>query len=154
MKLKISPSLLKFISSEWNILLVISVLTFAVIVVRTAWVSDDSYITFRTVDNIVNGYGPTWNTTERVQAYTHPLWMLLMTAFYFVTREMFFTSISVSIVISLLAVSLFAFGIARSQVLAILGIIILGFRGLLDIGPGESANTFDFGGIPICLFQV
>ena len=50
---------------------------FTYVFIVNAWVGDDAYITFRTVDNFVNGYGLTWNTSERVQAYTHPLWMFL-----------------------------------------------------------------------------
>ncbi len=49
---------------------------------------DDAYITFRTVENFANGFGLTWNVTERVQAYTHPLWMLLTTALYMPTRSL------------------------------------------------------------------
>ena len=45
----------------------------------------------RTVDNFVNGYGLTWNVAERVQAYTHPLWMFLLFPIYFVLREPFYT---------------------------------------------------------------
>src|SRR5690242_16188482 len=63
-----------------------------VIVLRRAWVSDDAYITFRTVDNFIHGYGLTWNTAERVQAYTNPLWMLLVSIGSLVTREVFYTS--------------------------------------------------------------
>lgn len=47
------------------------------VLVRTAWVCDDAYITFRVVDNVLDGYGATWNPGERVQVYTHPLWMLI-----------------------------------------------------------------------------
>ena len=50
---------------------------FSMALVRTAWVGDDAYFTFRTIDNFVHGYGLRWNIAERVQAYTHPLWMLL-----------------------------------------------------------------------------
>ena len=50
------------------------------LLVRTAWLSDDAYITFRTVDNALNGYGLRWNVADRVQSYTHPLWMFVMTA--------------------------------------------------------------------------
>ncbi len=72
-----------------------------VVLIRTAWVSDDAYITFRTVDNFVRGYGLRWNVAERVQAYTHPLWMFVMTALYVVTREPYYTSLALSIVLSL-----------------------------------------------------
>lgn len=45
--------------------------------IGTAWVCDDAYITFRTVDNLLQGHGAVFNVGERVQSYTHPLWMLL-----------------------------------------------------------------------------
>jgi arabinofuranosyltransferase len=77
---------------------------YAVMVVRTAWVCDDAFITLRTVDNFVSGYGLRWNVLERVQAYTHPLWMLLLSAAYFLTREPYFTTLALSIVCSLAAV--------------------------------------------------
>lgn len=51
---------------------------FALVLYRSAWLCDDAYITFRTVDNFINGYGLRYNTGERVQAYTHPLWLLLL----------------------------------------------------------------------------
>jgi len=50
------------------------------IVARTAWVSDDAFITFRTVDHLLAGRGPIWNPAQRVQVYTHPLWMFLLAA--------------------------------------------------------------------------
>jgi arabinofuranosyltransferase len=46
-------------------------------VLRYAWVAEDAYITFRVVDNVIHGYGLRWNVAERVQVYTHPLWLLL-----------------------------------------------------------------------------
>jgi len=77
---------------------------FVFTLIRNAWVSDDAYITLRTVDNFVNGYGLRWNIVERVQSYTHPLWMFLISAFYFFTREAFYTTIAVSMCVTCLAV--------------------------------------------------
>ncbi|SDL70705.1 hypothetical protein [Pseudomonas indica] len=51
---------------------------FLVAFIRTAWVSDDAYITFRVVDNFADGLGLVWNPGERVQVYTHPLWLFLL----------------------------------------------------------------------------
>ena len=78
----------------------------AFIMLRNAWLCDDAYITLRTVDNFVNGYGLRWNIAERVQSYTHPLWMLLLTPFYAITREAYFTPLAVSVVCSMLACTL------------------------------------------------
>jgi arabinofuranosyltransferase len=98
---------------------------FALVVIRRAWICDDAYITFRTVDNFINGYRLTWNITERVQAYTHPLWMFLLSLFYFFTREIYFTSLGLSIVVSLLTLYLMARYLAVSWVSAIFGIFVL-----------------------------
>ena len=84
-----------------NIIIITLISFYVLIVVISAWLSDDAYITFRTIDNLINGFGLTWNVSERVQAYTHPLWMFILSAFYFITREIYFTSITISILISL-----------------------------------------------------
>ena len=69
---------------------------FTYVFLANAWTGDDAQITFRTVWNFVHGYGLTHNPDERVQAYTHPLWMLVLSAAHFVTREFFFTVTIVS----------------------------------------------------------
>jgi len=79
---------------------------FAWILVNAAWISDDAYIVFRTVDNAVHGHGLRWNVAERVQSYTGPLWTLLLTAASFVTREYFFTAVALSLACSVAAVIL------------------------------------------------
>lgn len=98
---------------------------FAVVVFRSAWIHDDAYITFRTVDNFVQGYGLRWNAVERVQTYTHPLWMLLVSACYAITREVYFTVVGVSLALSMAAVYLVAFGMARSTATACLATFVL-----------------------------
>jgi arabinofuranosyltransferase len=95
-------------------------LAFAVLFVRTAWVSDDAYITFRTVDNFLNGFGLRWNVDNRVQAYTHPLWMFTMSGAAALTREVYYTSIVLSIGLSLAAVILLLEWIAPSAAMAVL----------------------------------
>jgi len=42
------------------------------------WVADDAYITFRHVVQFLAGNGLTYNTIERVEGFTHPLWALLL----------------------------------------------------------------------------
>lgn len=46
-----------------------------------AWVADDAYITFRHVVQFLAGNGLTYNTIERVEGFTHPLWALLLCLF-------------------------------------------------------------------------
>ena len=98
---------------------------FLCIIVKDAWLSDDAYITFRTVDNFVHGYGLTWNSDERVQTYTHPLWMFLISALYFCTHEVYYSVLLLSITISFVAVGIYAVYIARSFPMALVGIVVL-----------------------------
>ncbi|MGC9349939.1 MAG: hypothetical protein ACP5JG_17505 [Anaerolineae bacterium] len=93
---------------------------FLVVVLLNAWLCDDAYITFRTVDNFINGYGLRWNVSERVQVYTHPLWMFVVAGAYALTHEIYFTAIALSIGISAVAILLLALRGARSPVMAML----------------------------------
>ncbi len=47
-------------------------------VVTRSWVAEDGYITFRVVENLYLGRGLVFNAGERVEAFTHPLWMMLL----------------------------------------------------------------------------
>ena len=118
-------------STRWEVAFTVLtgalVLAYAVVLVRTAWLCDDAYITFRVADNFVHGYGPVWNVAERVQTFTHPLWMLLLSAVYFFTREIYLTSMFVSMVLSLAAVVIGAFWVARSAASASVAVAALLF---------------------------
>ena len=83
-----------------SILLILLSLGF---IIHRAWFCDDAFITYRTMDNFVHGYRLTWNTYERVQAYTHPLWLFLLIPFYAVTNEIYITVITISVVLSAFA---------------------------------------------------
>jgi arabinofuranosyltransferase len=108
-----------------RVLLFLLVLIFMLIVIRRAWMGDDAYITLRTVDNFVSGYGLRFNVSERVQSFTHPLWMFLLSGFYFFTRESYFTTLTVSLLCMLAAILIFTFRVARSQWAALIGLVVL-----------------------------
>lgn len=79
----------------------------ASVLLLTAWVSDDAFITLRTVDNWRHGYGLTWNISERVQTYTHPLWMLLLAAIHVLIPNGYFTALTAGLLISLSVIAVF-----------------------------------------------
>ena len=108
-----------------RLLVVLGMCFFGVVLLRTAWVCDDAYITFRTIDNLVHGYGLTWNVAERVQAYTHPLWMLLLAFAYAFTREIYTTSIFLSLLLSFGTVGVLWRHVARSNAQVLLAVVIL-----------------------------
>jgi hypothetical protein len=45
-----------------------------------AWVCDDSFISIRYAENLLNGHGLVYNAGERVEGYTNLLWTLLLAA--------------------------------------------------------------------------
>ncbi len=87
----------------WVLLLVVAV---AWAYVRTAAVTEDAFITFRVIDNALNGHGLVWNVGERVQPYTHPLWALLLLAAGALTHEQFHTALALSLALTLAATAL------------------------------------------------
>ena len=97
---------------------------YAVVLLRTAWLSDDAYITFRTIDNWIHGYGLRWNVAERVQTCTHPLWMFLHAGLYALSGEIYYTSILLCIGVSLAAVILFAARLAAGALPALVGVTV------------------------------
>lgn len=94
---------------------------YALLLIRTSWLSDDCFITFRTIDNFLHGYGLRWNVSERVQAYTHPLWMLLLIAPQALTGEAFWSSHVFSMGMSLVVAALLLWKLASTpgQVLVV-----------------------------------
>ena len=98
---------------------------YAMVVVKTAWLMDDAYITFRTVGNFIDGHGLTWNPSERVQAYTNPLWMFAVSALYFVTHEVFYTSLMFSVAVSVAAVWVLIRRISAAADSALIGVLLL-----------------------------
>lgn len=109
----------------WSLALLLAACMFGAIILRRGWVSDDAFITLRTIDNFVNGYGLTWNADQRVQAYTHPLWLFLLSVPYAVTREPVYTTMLLSVALAVAGMILFALRVARTPVSAALGVLIL-----------------------------
>ena len=97
---------------------------FTVVLLRNAWLCDDAFITFRTVDNFVNGYWLRWNVVERVQTYTNPLMMFTISLLYFFTNEIFYTSLSLVSVVSITAVWL-VWKNSKDVMISVLGILVL-----------------------------
>jgi arabinofuranosyltransferase len=86
-------------------------LIFVVVLVRTAWISDDAAITLRTVLNVTHGFGLTFNIQERVATFTHPLWLALLTGAYLFAGNVYSGTLALSIVTS---AAVFWLALARS----------------------------------------
>jgi arabinofuranosyltransferase len=88
----------------WSWLIVAALLAaFSVVFYRNAWLGDDDFITFRSVEQLFAGHGPRWNPHERVQAFTHPLWFLLLACARTFTRDVFVSSLGLAFLCTLAA---------------------------------------------------
>ncbi len=56
-------------------------LIFVYLCFQTKFIQDDAYITFRYVENFINGNGLVFNVGEKVEGYTNFLWLLLLSVF-------------------------------------------------------------------------
>ncbi|MGI6329233.1 MAG: hypothetical protein ACOXZR_00025 [Bacilli bacterium] len=99
-------------------ILVIFFVALVITIIGNAWLCDDAYITFRVVDNFINGYGLRWNTFERVQVYSNPLLLFCLSFFSFFTREIYYTSLIFSIVVSSLAVYILVFKVSKNYIIS------------------------------------
>lgn len=77
----------------------------AIVLLRNAWMSDDAYVTLRTLENFWSGNGLRYNAAERVQGYTHPLWLLTLILPYASGANPYVSTLVVSLLLSLVALA-------------------------------------------------
>ena len=107
----------------------------------TAWVSDDAFITLRTIDNALAGHGLVWNVGERVQTYTHPLWMLALLVASAPLGEPYFAALALGGVCTALTLGLLVRRIAASLPSALLVLALLfGSRAFIDYSSSGLEN--------------
>lgn len=97
----VRPSLIHYL------LIPVALAMFVANVVFLHCVTDDAYISFRYLDNLLAGHGLVFNIGERVEGYTNLLWILLIAPW----RAMGFSPEIVSLVLSLLAAGMLFAGV-------------------------------------------
>ena len=123
------------------------------LVLREAWVAEDAYITLRTVDNWLNGFGLRWNTDERVQGYTHPLWMFLLGGAAALTRESFASTLCVGLLTTLLSL-LLLLASARTPGHAIAALALLSLsRAFVDFSTSGLENPLTHCLVALFVYQ-
>lgn len=80
-----------------NFILFIALLSIlSISFINTAWVAEDAFISFRSINQLLSGEGAVWNSGERVQVYTHPLWYILLTLGTAITGSSYYVSLIIS----------------------------------------------------------
>ena len=113
---------------------------FLAVLVRTAWLSDDALITLRTVLNVTHGYGLTFNVAERVQTFTHPLWLFLLTAAYLIVGNVYYATFALAMAVSLLVFWLAVRGAASAWQAALVAVALLCSKAFVDFATSGLEN--------------
>ncbi len=118
---------------------------YAFAVYQAAWLCDDAYITFRVIDNLWHGYGLRWNVAERVQPYTHPLWLWVLALPLGITREFFLTPMFFSMGVALAAALFALLRFARSLGGVILaGLLFVSSRAFVEYSTSGLENPLAY----------
>ena len=131
--IRTSPSLLP------NILLVLV----SYLVIASAWSQEDAYITLRTVDNFLHGFGLRWNPAERVQSYTHPLWMMALSLGVAIVRDPFIATILCSFV-SVGVMLIIICRHFRTQQLTLILALLIASKAFMDYTTGGLENPLSY----------
>jgi arabinofuranosyltransferase len=116
-------------------------LLFLLVLLRTAWISDDAAITLRTVLNFIHGFGPTFNIDERVQAYTHPLWFFILSLGSIISGNVFYTTFVISITVTIISLGLLLNNISRNPfVLVLIGLAVVLSKAFVDFSTSGLEN--------------
>lgn len=116
---------------------------------RLAWVSDDALITLRTALNITHNWGPGYNASESVQAYTHPLWFLIWTGIGSLSNQWMLGILFASITFTGLAVGLLV-SRARSisRIILVVGFLLFS-NAFIEYSTSGLENPLAYAGIAI-----
>ena len=125
---------------------------FVVLWICHAWLSDDACMTLRQVLNFTEGHGVVWNWGERVQAFTHPAWFLLLSVVHVLSGGLFepnilkYSSLFVSLALSMSALWLFLRemqGLQKGVVVALL-LALLSSQAFIDYTSSGLENPLSY----------
>lgn len=112
-------------------------------IVRCAWIGDDAYVTLRTLDLFTHGLGLRFNPDERVQAFTHPLWLAVLALPYALTGDAWRMPMAMGVGVTVLALVGLA-RLARDAWGAAIGFAALGAsKAAIDFATGGLENPLE-----------
>ena len=110
------------------------------VVVRVAWMSDDAFIGMRPILSLLQGHGLVSNAGERVQAFTSPLWLLLNIPLHAILREVYFSTLLMSLVVSGIAGWLLIRSTKRPIDTCVVGLVLSFSRAATDFSTSGLEN--------------
>ncbi|OGC70100.1 hypothetical protein A2415_00685 [candidate division WWE3 bacterium RIFOXYC1_FULL_39_7] len=91
-----------------------------------SWVGEDAFIFFRYIDNFVNGHGLVFNLNERVEGFTSPLWVFVLSGIRYVTHfPLRPTAILFGVLLSTISIALLIFKDNKHRIFFPIGVVLL-----------------------------
>lgn len=114
------------------------------VLLRTAWVGDDAYITMRCVDNAVHGYGFTYNPVERVQAFTHPLWALALLPLHALFQNEYYELLGLNLLLAITALVVVGRSLRLQWAWLALPWIVMGSKAWMEYASSGLENALSY----------
>lgn len=132
--------------NKYHFLIIVFFVILLGIIIKSAWVMDDAYISFRYAKNFIKGYGLRWNVTERVQAFTNPLYLFFIIPLFAITKNVYLSSILLSIVLTMAAVIVYFYPKKKTYlpVFAICILILISSKAFIDFSTSGLENPMTF----------
>lgn len=119
-------------------------LLLALVFVKNAWVCEDAYINFRSLDQLFAGNGPIWNPHARVQVYTSVLWYWMSAALALLYRDYFIVVLLLSAFCGWLATRFTLALVGQGALFLLLAIIFVCSRSLSDYSSSGLENPLAY----------
>ena len=120
-------------------------IVFIGIITLLAWQSDDAYHGYVMAKHLVEGDGFVYNIGQRASASTAPLFTLIIALGYFITREMFFTSLFICVAFSAVAYYIVTYKICKNvQQVVVSFFALIGSASFVSYTTSGLENSFLF----------
>lgn len=124
--------------------IVVAVVLLVAVFVKNAWVCDDAYIIFRSLDQLAAGHGPTWNPHERVQVFTSPLWFGCLALLGTFSSDHFLNSLALSAAALTGTLILAGRRLGAGSALLLLLLLLLGSNAFFDFTTSGLENPLAY----------
>jgi len=111
---------------------------------KNAWVTEDAYIIFRSLDQLFAGNGPNWNPHERVQVFTSPLWYGLLAFSRLFSQDLYLTSIVVSLLLWLATIFVIHAIIKHAGILLLVVLVLISSNSFFDYSSSGLENVLAY----------
>ncbi len=132
----------------------LTLIAFALIALLLGWQSDDSFHGYVMVKHLIEGNGFVYNIGERVCSTTSPLYTLSCAIPYALTREIFFTTIVLDVIYSVVAYYIFSYKICRTREQVLIGFFALaGSKAFMSYTTSGLENSLLFLFMALFIYQ-